>query len=146
MKTNKSKELFLEQLKQTPIVEVACQKTGMARATYYYLRNTDPKFAEVADLALAEGKMLINDLGESQLISGMKSGNMTAIIFWLKNNHLSYKQKSFQSGFAVAEDNDENMYLEVFGMLKPETERLIQPYLEIINQNQKNGPSKRRKN
>jgi len=145
MKTNKSKELFLEQLKQTPIVEVACQKTGMARATYYHLRKTDPKFAEVADLALAEGKMLINDLGESQLISGMKAGNMTAIIFWLKNNHLNYKQKGLQSGFMVAEDDEENMYLEVFGMLKPETERLIQPYLEIINENQ-NGKEKRRKN
>ena len=145
MKTNKSKELFLEQLKQTPIVEVACQKTGMARATYYHLRKTDSKFAEVADLALAEGKMLINDLGESQLISGMKDGNMTAIIFWLKNNHLNYKQKGFQSGFSVAEDDEENMYLEVFGVLKPETERLIQPYLEIINENQ-NGKGKRRKN
>ena len=56
-----------------------------------------------------------------------------------------YKQKSFQSGFAVAEDDEENMYLEVFGVLKPETERLIQPYLEIINENQ-NGKVKRRKN
>lgn len=145
MKTNKSKELFLEQLKQTPIVEVACKKTSMARATYYHLRKTDKKFAETADLALAEGKMLINDLGESQLISGMKDGNMTAIIFWLKNNHLNYKQKGFQAGFSVAEDDQENMYLEVFGKLKPETERLIQPYLEIINKNQ-NGTDKRRKN
>jgi hypothetical protein len=145
MKTNKSKELFLEQLKQTPIIEVACKKTSMARATYYHLRKNDPKFAELADLALSEGKMLINDLGESQLISGMKDGNMTAIIFWLKNNHLSYKQKGFQSGFSVAEDDQENMYLEVFGKLKPETERLIEPYLEIINKNQ-DGTDKRTKN
>ncbi len=145
MKTNKSKELFLEQLKQTPIIEVACKKTSMARATYYHLRKNDPKFAELADLALSEGKMLINDLGESQLISGMKDGNMTAIIFWLKNNHVSYKQKGFQSGFSVAEDDQENMYLEVFGKLKPETERLIEPYLEIINKNQ-DGTDKRTKN
>ena len=145
MKTNKSKELFLEQLKQTPIIEVACKKTSMARATYYHLRKNDPKFAELADLALSDCKMLINDLGESQLISGMKDGNMTAIIFWLKNNHLSYKQKGFQSGFSVAEDDQENMYLEVFGKLKPETERLIQPYLEIINKNQ-DGTDKRTKN
>ncbi len=72
MKTDRSKELFLEQLRQTPIVEVACKKTGMARATYYHLRKTDADFAAAADSALAEGKMLINDLGESQLITGMK--------------------------------------------------------------------------
>jgi hypothetical protein len=37
------------------------------------------------------------------------------------------------------------MYLEVFGKLKPETERLIEPYLEIINKNQ-DGTDKRTKN
>ena len=46
MKTKKDKELILEQLRKTPIVQVACEKTGIARATYYRWRKKDKRFLE----------------------------------------------------------------------------------------------------
>lgn len=88
-----SKEVLLEQLKKTPIIQVACEKVGVARATFYRWRKDDSAFAEQVDEALCSGSELINDMAESVLISAIKNGNITAIIFWLKNHHKAYAQK-----------------------------------------------------
>lgn len=89
---NKKLEL-VEQLKRTPIIEVACKKIGIGRATFYRWKKKDQKFAEEADFALHEGSQLVNDMAESQLITSIKNGNMTGIIFWLKNHHKQYSPK-----------------------------------------------------
>lgn len=93
MKTDKNKELLLEQLKKTPIVQVSCEKTGIGRATFYRWKQEDQEFATRADEALAEGTSLVNDVAESQLMSAIRDKNMTAIIFWLRNHHPSYATK-----------------------------------------------------
>jgi hypothetical protein len=90
--------LLLEQLKKTPIVQFACEKSGIGRATYYRWRKEDHSFAEMADQALQESVSLINDLAESQLLSSIRDKNMTAIIFWLKYRHKSYSNKLELSG------------------------------------------------
>lgn len=89
----KEKELLLEQLKKTPIVQVACEKLGIGRATYYRWRKEDHTFAKQATDALLLGASLINDLAESQLITAIKNQNLTAIIFWLKHHHPDYANK-----------------------------------------------------
>ncbi len=87
------KEVLCEQLRKTPIVQVTCEKIGIGRATYYRWRKDDKVFAKKADEALSEGVHLMNDMAESQLLSAIKSQNLTAIIFWLKHRHKSYTQK-----------------------------------------------------
>jgi len=87
------KNAVCEQLKKTPIVQIACEKVGLSRASYYRWRKTDKKFAEEADKSSCEGILLINDLAESKLISMIHDKNPTAIIFWLKNRHRDYAQK-----------------------------------------------------
>ncbi len=94
----KEKELLLEQLKKTPIVQFACEKSGVGRATYYRWRKEDIKFATLADQALDISVNLMNDLAESQLLSAIKDKNMTAIIFWLKNRHKDYSTKISLTG------------------------------------------------
>ena len=76
--SEQNKEL-LEKLKQTPVVQIAVQKLGIARSTYYRWRQTDKKWAKQADESLHDGILLINDLAESQLISAIKDKNITAI-------------------------------------------------------------------
>lgn len=87
------KKAILEQLKKTPIIQVTCEKLGISRATFYRWKKKDEKFAEAVDLALQEGSQLINDMAESQLITAIKNGNLTGIIFWLKNHHKNYSPK-----------------------------------------------------
>jgi len=86
----KSKELLLEILKKTPIVQIACEKAGIGRASYYRWRKEDAEFAQQSDQALLDGSLLVNDMAESQLMSAIKDKNMTAIIFWLKHHHPAY--------------------------------------------------------
>lgn len=86
----KSKADVVESLRTAPIVQVACQKTGISRATYYRWRANDKEFKKKIDQAIKYGNFFINDLAESQLISAIKDKNMTAIIYWLNNHHPSY--------------------------------------------------------
>ncbi len=88
-----NKKAIVEQLKKTPIIQVTCEKMGVSRATFYRWKKRDPKFAEDAEIALQEGAQLINDMAESQLISAIRDGNLTGIIFWLKNHHKNYSPK-----------------------------------------------------
>ena len=104
MKTDKDKELLLEQLKKTPIVQVACEKMGVGRATYYRWRKENVAFAKEADESLAEGLLLVNDMAESQLISAIKDKNLGAIVFWLKNHHQDYGNKLELTGRLRVED------------------------------------------
>lgn len=81
---------IVEQLKQSPIVQIACGKVGISRATYYRWYEEDLVFANQCDEAIYAGRRLINDLAESQLVTLIKSGNLAAAIFWLKQHHADY--------------------------------------------------------
>lgn len=93
MKTLQEKTLFLEQLRKTPIIQVTCEKTSISRATYYRWIRKDSRFKEQINIAKKHGILLMNDVAESKLLSQMNNGNMTAIIFWLKNNNAKYSDK-----------------------------------------------------
>lgn len=90
---NEEKKLLLEHLEKTPIVQIACEKSGVGRSTYYRWLEQDKKFARSAKQALGKWVLIMNDLAESQLLKSVRDGNMTAIIFWLKSRHLSYWNK-----------------------------------------------------
>lgn len=85
-----NKEEVLDQLIKTPIVQIACSKAAIGRATYYRWRKKDRSFSQKADEAIFSGRLFINDLAESKLLSAIQDQNMTGIIFWLKHNHPSY--------------------------------------------------------
>ena len=98
MKNLKEKNLLLEMLKKIPIAIYACEKTGIARSTYYRWKKDDAKFSKLADEAIMEGVMLVNDIAENQLLSAIKNGIMPAITFWLRSHHASYTDKIQLSG------------------------------------------------
>ncbi|MBU1043876.1 MAG: hypothetical protein KJ915_05705 [Candidatus Omnitrophica bacterium] len=117
----KEKELLLEQLKRTPIVQFACEKIGVARATYYRWRKDDQEFAIQTDGALFEGSQLINDMAESQILSAIRDKNMTAIIYWLNHHHPSYATK-MEIIAKLKTDNEQ---------LTPEQEALVKNALKL---------------
>lgn len=89
----RDKKLIIEKLKVSPIIEVACKKAGISRATYYRWKKDDSEFAKQANKALQEGTELISDMAESQLINQIRNNNMTAIIFWLKHHRQAYETR-----------------------------------------------------
>ncbi len=93
MKKDKTREIVIEQLKKTPIIQIACEKTGISRATFYRWKKENKEFAKVTNDAITEGEMLINDMSESQLISLIRDKNLTAIQLWLRHHHPKYTNK-----------------------------------------------------
>lgn len=93
MKKDKASKQFLEELKKVPIVQVACEKTGISRNSVYRWRREDKKFAEDMDKAMVEGVAFVNDMSESQLLTMIKEKNWSAISFWLRHRSDNYKNK-----------------------------------------------------
>lgn len=114
------KSALLEQMRKTPVVQIACEKMGTGRTTYYRWRKEDPVFCEEADKALGEGKSLMNDMAESQLLSAVREGNMTAIIFWLKHHHGDYANRVEVTAKLAEQDP-----------LNPEQEALIREAIRL---------------
>ena len=93
VQTERQKTELLEELKKIPIIQTACGKTGVGRSTYYAWRKDDKAFAQNANKALHEGKAFVSDMAVSQLIKKIQEGNMTSVIFWLKNHHANYSDR-----------------------------------------------------
>lgn len=109
---SKQKRILIEHLKNVPIVQIACQKTNVSRATYYRWRQEDQDFANEADRAIDKGDQLINDLSESQLIALIKDKHPTAIFYWLNHKHPGFTNKleiatKLQSGGLTENQFDE---------------------------------------
>lgn len=98
MKENKFKKQILEQLRKMPLIQVACEKSGVARASFYRWKQKDKVFAKEIDTAIAEGEAMITDMSEAQLITLIRDKNFQAIQLWLKHHHSSYTDKIEISG------------------------------------------------
>lgn len=114
--------LLLEQIKKTPIVQIACDKVGVARASFYRWKREDASFAHAADEALLEGILLMNDMAESQLLSAVRDNNMTAIMFWLRSRHPGYGNKMELKATVERKDS-----------LTPEQQALIKRALRLAS-------------
>lgn len=86
-KIKKQKELLLEQLRTIPIVEIACKRTGVSRATFYRWREEDEGFKTDVENSKVDGVENINDMSEAQLIGMIKEKKFQATGLWLKHNH-----------------------------------------------------------
>ncbi|MCC7004355.1 hypothetical protein IT397_00315 [Candidatus Nomurabacteria bacterium] len=104
MKKNKFQDQFLDELRKVPIVQVACEKTGLSRNSVYRWRKEDKDFLKKMDNALSEGVALVNDMSESQLLTLIKEKNYPAISFWLRHRNDNYKNKL---EITTKDDNEE---------------------------------------
>lgn len=93
MKKPKYSRQFLDELRKVPIVQVACEKTGVSRNSVYRWKREDAEFAKEFDEAMADGVEFVNDMSESQLLQLIKEKNFSAVRFWLTSRHNAYRQK-----------------------------------------------------
>lgn len=93
IRQQKQKELLIEEIRKRPIIQGACQKVGVGRATFYRWRKEDSAFTSAVDEAVETGTGIVNDMAESQLMTAIRDGNLTAVFFWLKHHHRTYATK-----------------------------------------------------
>ena len=122
------KRAVVEQLKKTPIIQLACERAGISRATFYRWQEKDKKFNKEVRDAMTEGEMFINELSESQIIALIKDKNFQAIQLWLKNHHPKYTDKIEISG------NINNIEEK----LAPEQAAVVRAALKLARFNKKN--------
>jgi len=131
MKKDKFRDSIIVALKEMPIVQFACKKTGISRASYYRWRKESPNFAKEANEAITEGESLISDLSETQLVNLIKDRNFPAIQLWLKHHHPKYANKIELTGNLNIKEEP----------LTPEQQQLIEKSLTLagilLNNSQK---------
>lgn len=120
MKKIKLQNQFFEELRKVPIVQVACEKTGLSRNSIYRWKREDKKFSEKMDEAIKDGVAFVNDMSESQLLTMIKEKNWSAISFWLKHRNDNYKNKVELSGV-----------VNTINELSPEQEKLVKQALGL---------------
>lgn len=124
MKKIKYQDQFLDELRKVPIVQVACEKTGLSRNSVYRWRKEDKVFAENMDQALKEGEDLVNDMSESQLLTLIKEKSYQAISFWLRHRNVKFKNR-----LEVTTKQD-------IEALSPEQESVVREALRLATSNQ----------
>jgi len=89
----KMRQALLDQLERTPIIELACDKVGVSRTTFYRWIHASKTFAAAVEKSLTVGREFINDLAESQVISLVRQGEIKALRLWLTHNSARYANK-----------------------------------------------------
>ena len=92
-RTKKLEESIVTLLRKGHVIEIVCQQCKITRQTLSRWKRESVEFAKVVDEAIAEGKEFLNDISEASLISAVKENNLSAIMYYLKHNHPSYKTR-----------------------------------------------------
>ena len=90
MKKNK-KYRVLEELRNVPNIQLACERIGISRQTFYRWKEEDLSYSEEVDKALDFSREYVNDIAESQLMKGVKEGSFKHLVFWLSHNSNRYR-------------------------------------------------------
>ena len=122
MKSTKVRKKLVEELRKMPIVSVACKRLALGRSSLYRWKKADKKLAEQIDEAIQEGRLLINDMSESVIISKIKDGDVATAKYWLKHHHSVYSEKI--KVVKAAEPKDD-------GKLTPEEMALIDRVIKL---------------
>ncbi len=94
-RTDEKGEL-IEYLRDTPLVNMACKRFGISRATFYRWCKEDKHFNEAVGVVLKQGRENINELAKATIIKMIKKENFNATRFWLQNNDEVFRPKYFR--------------------------------------------------
>lgn len=92
-KQQRIKQRILEEFVLNPLVEPACRKAGISRATYYRWLEADTDFYDDVEMAQAQGRDRVNDMAESALMKGIRAEDFRSVKYWLDHNHRRYIKK-----------------------------------------------------
>jgi len=118
----KDKAALLEHLRKMPILQVALERAGLSRSTYYHWRDEDAEFRKAADEAIKDGEALITDMSESQLVAMIKERHFPAVQLWLRHHHPKYAPRL-----------ELDATINTIEELSPEQKELVDKALKLAN-------------
>ncbi len=112
MKKRRVRDKFIEELRNTGIVQIACDKIGISRQTYYRWLKEDVDFRLSAGEAISQGEDLVNDFAESNVLRGIQNQSESYTKYWLSVRHPKFNKKYIRRNTRVRYDSSEFMELE----------------------------------
>jgi hypothetical protein len=93
MKKHRKSKLFLEELRNTPVVSAVCKQLGLSRQTIFRWIKEDLDFKKEYEECMTQGIGNVNDLATSQTINKIKQGDSGMIKYWLSHNDDRFMKK-----------------------------------------------------
>ena len=91
-KTKEITNKLIEELERTPLVQIACDKVGISRNTFYrWIKDDEKLFAKVNE-AISLGTGLVNDVAVSNVLTGIKNKDSMYTKYWLDRKHPDFRR------------------------------------------------------
>ncbi len=83
---------LVEEIEKAPIIQVACDKFGVSRNTFYRWMKEDKEFLKSVKGAMSLGDGLVNDVALSNVLSGIKAKDPMYTKYWLNRKHPDFRK------------------------------------------------------
>lgn len=93
---------LVEEVEKTPVIQIACDKFGISRNTFYRWMKEDKKFLIRINEAISLGTGLVSDVAISNVLEGIKRKDAMYTKYWL-----SHKHPDFRRPFIFKVDSDD---------------------------------------
>jgi hypothetical protein len=91
-KSKKILNQLIEEIERTPVIQVACDKVGVSRNTFYRWMKEDQSFLERVSEAKSLGEGLVNDVAISNVLEGIKNKDSMYTKYWLNRKHPDFRK------------------------------------------------------
>jgi len=91
-----------EELEKAPIIQIACDKFGISRNTFYRWMKEDEEFLARINEAMSLGTGMVSDVALSNVLEGIKRKDAMYTKYWL-----SHKHSDFRKPFVFKVDSDD---------------------------------------
>lgn len=83
---------LVEELEKTPLIQIACDKIGISRNTFYRWMKEDKEFLARVNEATSLGTGLVSDVAISNVLEGIKRKDAMYTKYWLSHKHPDFRR------------------------------------------------------
>ena len=81
-----------EEVEKTPVIQIACDKFGISRNTFYRWMKEDKNFLIRINEAMSLGNGLVSDVAISNVLEGIKRKDAMYTKYWLSHRHPDFRR------------------------------------------------------
>jgi len=91
-KTKSLLDKLIEEIEKTPLIQIACDKVGISRNTFYRWMKEDEEFLSRVNEAMSLGTGLVSDVALSNVLEGIKKKDSMYTKYWLSHKHPDFRR------------------------------------------------------
>lgn len=91
-KTKALLDKLVEEIEKTPLIQIACDKVGISRNTFYRWMKEDEDFLARVNEAVSLGTGLVSDVAISNVLEGIKKKDSMYTKYWLSHKHPDFRR------------------------------------------------------